>query len=53
MSWGDSYACPCSNCGGNVEYRNGLCRSCYSDAEEDRRQERIDSDYERWRDGDD
>ena len=50
MGWGDDYGCPCSNCGGGVEYKGGLCSSCHADAEQERFDERIDSDYEAWRD---
>ncbi len=53
MGWGDDYGCPCENCGGAVEYKNGLCRSCHADAEQDRLDDRCDADYERWRDDND
>mgnify|MGYP006415750973 CR=1 FL=1 len=52
MSWGDSYACPCSNCGGSAEYKDGLCRSCYAEKEQERFDDRVDDDYEAWRDDD-
>ena len=49
MSYDD--ACPCENCGVRVEYRHGLCQSCYARAKEDERNERMDEKYEAWRDG--
>jgi len=49
MSYDD--ACPCENCGVRVEYRHGLCQSCYARAKEDERNERMDEKHEAWRDG--
>jgi len=43
--------CPCSNCGSAPEHKHGLCRSCHADAKEDERQDRMDQQYDEWRDG--